>query len=178
MTLMSHCIHKQNDLKDVNIPPSRSHSKGAGLAPPSALAYLLVGSSWGKLLRGCHRFSRRSATESLDARELRLWCTMCFCQLICQKQISEEKNPKEPPAYFMPALLLINWGIETCAGNHNKENVTKAEILPWKNPHRCLEASTGDLHSGHMALMSPLDWCHSLQVTVLTEGSSHLVLKL
>lgn len=88
------------------------------------------------------------------------------------------KKPKEPRAYFMPALLLISWGIETCAGNHNKENVTEAEILPWENPHRCLEASTGDLHSGHMTLMSPLDRCHSLQVTVSTECSSHLVLKL
>lgn len=67
-----------------------------------------------------------------DAREARrrLRRLMCFCQLICQKQIYNGKKKKEPRAYFMPAVPLINWGIETCAGNHNKENVTKAEILP------------------------------------------------
>lgn len=158
MTLMNHCTHKQKDLKDVNILPGRSHGKGRGLLPQALRARSLAHSlgfrqlSWGKLHRGRDRCSRRSATESQDAHELRLCLPydVLLSTYLSKANLRRKKKKKAPRAYFMPAVLLINWGIETCAGNHNKENVTKAEILPWKNPRLCLEASTGRLQSGHM----------------------------
>lgn len=101
-----------------------------------------------------------------------------FVNLTVKSKFTKEKKLKEPQAYFMPALLLINGGIETCAGNHNKENVTKAEILPWKNPQHCPEASTGDLDSAHVTLMTPLHWYHPFEVTESTQGFSQLVFRL
>lgn len=52
----------------------------------------------------------------------------------------------------MGAVSLINWGIETRAGNHNKENVRKAEIRPQKN--LCLQGAAAVSQSGHMTAMT------------------------
>lgn len=158
--------------------PSRPQpSQGAGL-PPSVLVCVPCAGSWVEVNFTVAAIDFPAALpqnpKTLVSCVAGVRCA--FVNLSVKSKFTQEKK-KEPQAYFMPAVLLINWGIETCAGNHNKENMTEAEILPWKNPHHCLEASTGDLQSGHMTLMTLLNWFRSFEVTVSAKRFNQLVLK-
>lgn len=127
--MRNHCPHKRNDLKHANILPGHRLRRGRGFlagsaSRSSAAANFTVAAadSPAALPKNTKALVRRVPVSSVRCAFVNL--------SVKSKFTTEKKKSKALLAYFMPAVPLINWGIEACAGNSNKENVTKAEILP------------------------------------------------